>query len=178
MKHGTEGMVTMSEIWKDVEGYEGLYQVSNKGNVKSFYTNRNLKPTRHNKGYLMVGLTSNHKTKTHFIHRLVAKAFLENLEQKKEVNHKDGDKTNNHIENLEWCTDVENRLHAYSMGLRTTPVFVGVNMFSLDGILVNTFQSICEASRKMHINEANIFECCIGNRKSAGGYVFKRVGEQ
>lgn len=165
----------MSEIWKDVKGYEGLYQVSNKGNVKSFYKNRNLKPSKHSRGYLVVSLFENHNRKQFFIHRLVAETFIDNVNHKEEVNHKDGNKTNNCVENLEWCTGSENRLHAYDTGLRNAPVFSPVLMFSLDGTLLDKFPSICEASRRTGANEGNIYECCNGNRKSVGGYVFRKA---
>lgn len=108
----------MKEIWKDIKGYEGKYQVSNLGNVKSLERfdkyNRYVKekiliPRKHTGGYLRVGLSR----KDFYIHRLVAEAFIPNLKNKKYINHIDGDKTNNNINNLEWCTANENMQHAY-----------------------------------------------------------------
>lgn len=105
------------EVWKDIEGYEGLYQVSNMGRVKSLgATNRVgwhlrekiLKQTIEPKGYLKVGLRKNNKIQTVRVHRLVANAFLPNPFNLPQVNHKDENKTNNHVENLEWCTNKYN----------------------------------------------------------------------
>lgn len=118
------------EIWKDIQGYEGIYQVSNLGRVKSFPKTRNIgKNLRHypgmirklqiNKnGYVYVELSDNKKPKLIRVHRLVAIAFIPNQENKNAVNHKDGNKSNNCLENLEWCTNSENRQHAYNIGLQ------------------------------------------------------------
>jgi hypothetical protein len=117
------------EIWKDVEGYEGKYQISNKGRVKSCdrYTPLKNGCIRHEKekmralinvhGYLYCELWNNNNHKRHAVHRLVAAAFIPNPDGKPEINHKDGVKTNNCVENLEWCTYSENNLHAFKNGL-------------------------------------------------------------
>ena len=106
----------MQEIWKDIEGYEGCYQVSNLGRVKSLdrnvkgnksnyiRTGKILSPKTHRNGYLVVGLCTDRKIKMYYIHRLVAQAFLPNLDRLPQVNHKDENKTNNNVENLEWCS--------------------------------------------------------------------------
>ena len=96
----------MQEIWKDIKGYEGLYQVSNLGNVKSLKTNKNLYSSNA-KGYRRVGLFKG-KRKGYSIHRLVAQAFIPNPENKPCVNHKDCNRANNNVNNLEWCTHKEN----------------------------------------------------------------------
>ena len=116
----------MIEIWKDIRGYEGLYQVSSLGRVKSLakeilikngYTRHQeerflaLHPNTH--GYLTVGIYKNAKRKHRTIHRLVAEAFLPNRDKSLEVNHKDGDKINNRVDNLEWCSGYKNLAHAY-----------------------------------------------------------------
>lgn len=94
----------MKEIWKDIEGYEGVYHVSNLGRVKRVATNRVLQPYRNKVGYLLVYLCKNGKRKTHRIHRLVAQSFIPNQENKPEVNHLDENKSNNMVSNLEWST--------------------------------------------------------------------------
>lgn len=121
------------EIWKDIIGYEGLYQISNNGRVKSFYArggNRSrracigkehyLAPYSSSTGYLKVSLLKNHKKEDPRVHRLVAMAFVPNPENKPYVNHKDGNKTNNKATNLEWCTQAENINHALKTGLIKT----------------------------------------------------------
>lgn len=112
----------MQEIYKDVVGYEGLYQVSNLGNVKSFKKDKNgvlLKPGKNTSGYLFVILYKNINKKCITIHRLVMLSFKKNISNKLEINHINGVKYDNRIENLEWCTSSENQLHAYKIGLKT-----------------------------------------------------------
>ena len=101
------------EIWRDIEGYEGLYQVSNLGRVRSLNYKRtgkvqNMKLGTYPNGYKMVDLKKNNKRKAHLVHRLVAKAFIPNPNQLCEVNHKDEDKANNTVDNLEWCSHIYN----------------------------------------------------------------------
>ena len=110
------------EIWKDIQGYEGIYQVSSHGRVKSLNYNKTglegiLNPNNNGKGYLQVYLTKNKKSKKVLIHRLVAQAFLYKPIDKNYVNHKDGNKSNNNVNNLEWCTRSENQQHAFDTGL-------------------------------------------------------------
>lgn len=119
----------IDEIWKEIKGLEGLYEVSNRGQVRSmdfyiinslgrvrFYKSKLRKLTIDKNGYLTIGLhTGLHKIKK--VHRLVAQAFISNPENKPQVNHKDGNKSNNNDWNLEWCTNKENKQHAFSTGL-------------------------------------------------------------
>lgn len=108
----------MEEIWKDIKGYEGKYQVSNLGEVRSLKFNKSqkckkLKPKFAGAGYRSVALLMNGKSKYCYIHRLVALHFIDNPLFKKEVNHKDGDRSNNILSNLEWCTHSENGIHSF-----------------------------------------------------------------
>lgn len=110
------------EKWSDVKGYEGLYQVSNFGRIKSMVNNasrrkRVLNPYDHN-GYRRINLYKNNKCKKLYIHRLVAEEFIPNVNNYPEVNHIDGNKSNNNIKNLEWCTSSQNQIHAYKTGLQ------------------------------------------------------------
>ena len=124
----------MKEVWKDISGYEGYYQVSTSGNVRSktrkvynprygeqLRLGKMLSPAINKNGYVQVGLSKNGIRKSLKVHSLVAKAFLKEITGKKEVNHKDGNKLNNHIDNLEWCNRSENVLHAFRSGLKTKP---------------------------------------------------------
>ena len=118
----------MQEIWKDIKGYEGLYQVSNLGRVKrtgkyrnqftSWESNKDLKLKEGTNIYLYVDLSKDNKVKRYLVHRLVMEAFIDNPNGYKEVNHKDGNKKNNKVENLEWCTRNENLKHSIDTGLR------------------------------------------------------------
>lgn len=110
------------EIWKDIAGYEGFYKISNLGKIKSLprkgVKEKILNPSKNNRGYLRVGLSAKGKVRYDSIHRLVAETFIENPKKMPEVNHIDGNKLNNNIENLEWVTKSENEKHAYKIGLR------------------------------------------------------------
>jgi hypothetical protein len=120
----------MEEIWKDIQGYEGLYQVSNLGRVKSlprrivdrknnrFFKGRVLKSYLDKDGYPTTIMSNKNKKRVIHVHRLVAETFIPNPENKGTVNHIDGNKQNNRVGNLEWCTQLENIRHAFSMGLK------------------------------------------------------------
>lgn len=121
----------MEEVWKDIEMFNGNYQVSSIGNVRTMARKMNmpkggvrniksaiLKLGHNQRGYPMVYLSYNCKQYSLSVHRLVAKAFIPNIENKREVNHKNGIKTDNKVENLEWCTSSENSFHAYKIGLK------------------------------------------------------------
>lgn len=113
-----EKNLTMEEMWKPIKNYEGLYEVSNFGNVKRINKvtqNRILKP--YGERYPTVSLSKNDKRALYRVHKLVANHFIEKPESHFQVNHKDGIRTNNHIDNLEWVSPSDNVLHAYKIGL-------------------------------------------------------------
>jgi len=124
----------MEEQWKDVVGYEGIYRVSNMGRIKSlsrkvdheyskkiFIKERILKGWLINSGYFSIGLSKDGYNSKKLIHRIVAEAFITNPENKPEINHKNGIKTDNRVENLEWCSSSHNKLHSFKMGLSPKP---------------------------------------------------------
>lgn len=104
------------EIWKDIIGFDGKYKISNYGNVKNSL--KLMTPQLTHQGYLKIRLSNNGVVKGYFIHRLVAIAFIDNNQNKRCVNHKDGNKTNNTVNNLEWVTHSENEKHAYANNLQ------------------------------------------------------------
>jgi hypothetical protein len=118
------------EVWKDIKGYEGLYQVSSLGKVKSLerliwngYTNHKRKEImlslcKCNKGYIVIRLSKNNVQSTYKVHRLVAKAFIKDIKLKPQINHINGIKDDNRVDNLEWCTNSENQSHAVLTGLK------------------------------------------------------------
>jgi hypothetical protein len=105
------------EIWKNIEGYEGLYQISNLGRVKLIKSGKIINSTLGFNKYYLITLRKNGKPKSFRLHRLICQSFIDNLENKPYVNHKNGIKTDNSLENLEWCTPRENIIHAKKLGL-------------------------------------------------------------
>ena len=157
--------------WRDVVGYEGLYKVSEYGDVLSVKSNELLKPQNDCRGYLQVGLYKNRKRKQYKIHRLVATAFCEGAEYFNEVNHIDEDKTNNHYSNLEWCT----REYNNNFGTRNDRIgessMKKVRCIELDRI----FNSVKEASEYINRNKENISACLRGKRKTCGNFHWEYV---
>ena len=166
----------MEEIWRDIKDYEGYYQVSNRGIVKSLERmKRNnggyqkipekiLKVYDNGKGYLRVQLCKDGKVKNCRINRLVAQAFLPNPNNLPEVNHIDQDKTNNCVENLEWCTT------QYNVEYSQAKAVIGINKIS--GLILE-FPSLMEAERQTGISNKHICDCLKGRCKSAGGYYWQ-----
>ena len=108
----------MKELWKPIINFEDRYLISNHGRVKSLYLNRILKPVRHKVGYMQIGLYNGEKQMFKLVHRLVAIHFIDNPDNKSDVNHKDLNKQNNYDWNLEWTTHLENMQHAKKLGFR------------------------------------------------------------
>lgn len=165
----------ISEIEKElyevllIDGHED-YGVSRDGRIHS-YKNENihlLTPSKNQRGYPFVVLHKNGGRKNKPVHRIVAETFIENPENKPQVNHKDGDKGNNRVENLEWCTASENTKHAYDNDLIKHKT-VGVMQVLNNGEIV-CWSSIQEAAHYSDLNPRNIASCCAGKRKTCGGY--------
>lgn len=183
-----------NERWKDIEGYEGLYQISDYGRVKSlskrflvsnqygkskgYRTQKSkiLKPQLDKYGYLRVTLCNN-KHKLFQVHRLVGLSFVPNLQLLPLINHKDENKTNNHVDNLEWCTHKYNVNYGTSIERIIKSQSIKVNQYDLNGNFIKQWMGINEAGRILSINRANIISVCQGKRNMAGGFIWRYVDE-
>lgn len=189
----------MEEIWKGIKNYEGLYQVSNKGNIKSLaridYHNhhikeRILKPVANNNGYVIVCLYKDGKGKRFTVHRIVAMSFLENSNNYTEINHKDEDKTNNCVENLEWCTHKQNinygtrneracKKHSEKTKQKMS-VAHSKPVLQIDPVtnkIIKEWKSAKEVFEKLGFYQNAISSCCLGKHKTCGGFIWKFKNE-
>ncbi len=183
----------MKEIWKDIAGYEGYYQVRNLGNIKSLdrdveyptftrhFYGKVLKPHKKSNGYLELTLRRQKKHSQALVHRLVAIAFIPNPDNLPCVNHKDENKENNCVENLEWCTQEYNNHYGEGHKARCRNARNGsikklakpVLQYSLEGELIAEYYSAMEAGRQNNCSQACISNCCNGKQKTAYGYMWK-----
>lgn len=168
------------EIFKSIIGYE-KYKISNYGNVINNF-DKYMTIQTNKAGYKLVQLSKNNKPKKFYIHRLVALHFIDNVDNKPQVNHKDGDRSNNRIDNLEWNTNSENNKHSYDILNRKRPNIKKVLQFTIDGNYINEYNSTMEAQNITGISRVCISNCCnkykIRNKyesKTAGGYIWKWV---
>ena len=176
------------EIWKDIEGFEGLYQVSDEGRIKSLpreivykdgrkkiLKEKILENVKNDLGYYFVQLYKNGEKSRKKVHRLVAEAFIQNPNNLPQVNHKDERKTNNRVENLEWCT------HEYNMNYGTRnermkeklfnrpDIAKAVGQYTLDDVLIETFKSVSEVERKHpEFKTTSVSRCCRGGQMLNG----------
>lgn len=176
------------ETWKSIKGYEGLYEVSNLGRVrsldrmvmmvnkgvlcKSLRHGRILNPCLVGDGYCNVNLFKNGKGKHHLVHRLVATAFIPNPENLPEINHKDENKTNNVVSNIEWCSSQYNG----SYGNRPNKYKVKINQFDLNGNLMKQFDSVAEVAKEIGCHYTSISHA-VKDKKPFKGFYFEKYNE-
>lgn len=167
------------EIWKPIEGYEGIYEISNLGRVKSLarldtigrrIRERIMKCQPDKDGYLNITLSNKGCKKTYLLHRLVAMHFVDNPNGYNEINHIDTDSSNPVASNLEWCTRKYNVNYADAIEKTIKSNSKKVNQLSLDGKYIKTHESIKSAAKEAQIPDSNISACCKGKRSTAGGF--------
>lgn len=184
----------IKEEWKDIENYEGLYQISNLGRVKSLGNGKSgnskeriLKQKINKNGYCCVALCKEGKPKYYQVHRLVAQTFLPNPDNLPQVNHIDENKQNNCVSNLEFCTQKYNNIYGTRLE-RCSKSMIGKNkgkishhkyvvQLSLNEIPINVYFSLANASRKTKSNNTKICECCKGTRNKTNNYKFKYLSD-
>lgn len=176
----------MKEVWKDIPNFEGRYMISNKGRVMSLHFNQGetpkcLKLTANDHGYLAVIFYIKSKPIRFYVHRLVAEAFIPKCEGMDEVNHKDGDKSNNEYTNLEWCTSSQNKAHAVKTGLANNMVrkviqqmkpMIATNISTGEKTMLYSLRDAAEFTGG---NTANISKCLHGQQKTCMGYEFTYI---
>ena len=164
------------EVWKDINGYKGQYQVSSLGNIRNVKSGRILIRDTNSIGYRRVWLYTPIK-KRMSIHRLVAEAFCDNPENKPIVNHKDGNKLNNSSDNLEWVTKSENDLHAFRLGLRKSYPCQFKHKIAAYDIetkeLCVIYANVEECSKALNVARSNIYNCYNGKQKTCRGYILE-----
>jgi hypothetical protein len=168
----------LNEVWKDIPNYDGRYQTSNLGNIRNklFVMKKNIGY----RGYEQIKLTKNGISHNHKVHRLVAQAFIPNLNNLPQINHINGIKTDNRVENLEWCTNSYNQLEANRMGFCKNRIAQAIKarskrigQFDLNGNLIKEYYNSRIAEKATGITFKNISQAATGNSKTAGGYVWK-----
>lgn len=181
----------MKEIYKDVVGFEGMYLVSNLGNVKSFERNiirKDGKPyhikeefmsqNNNGRGYLFTRLYVDGKGINKYIHRLVAEAFIPNPENLPEVNHKSENKYDNSVENLEWATHKDNCNYGTRTQRSAENHSKPINQYDLHGNFIKSWNSATEIERVLNLSSSNISKCCRDVTKTAYGFIWRYVNEE
>lgn len=180
-------------MWKSINGYEGYYEISDSGAVRSLsrYVTENtgkhtgklrllkgaeMKLTKSPSGYYVVNLHKNHVSRVAPVHVLVAEAFIPNPGHKETVNHIDGNKENNNASNLEWATYGENNIHALENKLRE-PRGTAIQQYTMDGKLVACYRSVTEAARVNGFSRGGISHCVNNRTSSSSGYVWRKQSE-
>lgn len=170
------------EMWKLIDGFPG-YEISSACRIRSLPHKRILKQSNHIKGYMTIGLRKNRESSSRLVHRLFAIAFVPNPENKPFINHKNGNKKDNTIENLEWCTGKENSIHASLNGM-LHPWLKGklnhhlskpIIQLSISGKELRRWPSLAEAQRQLGVSDKAVSNCLRGLCKTSCGFIWKRI---
>lgn len=165
-------MVNQNETWKDLINYEGLYQASNRGRIRSTKTLRILKQNLNkNNGYMQITLHKDGYCKTHSVHRLIAMTFIKNPNNLPQINHKNEIKTDNDVCNMEWCDNKYN----CNYGTKTESVKKKTNQYTVRGEFIKTWNSLTEIQDKLGFRKSNLSSCCNGKLPTAYGFVWRYV---
>lgn len=159
---------------KDIKGYEGLYGITSCGKVWSYRGKKFLFPYSNSKGYLRVTLCKDGKREQFSVHRLVAEAYIPNPDNLPQINHKDENKTNNCVNNLEWCDNKYNSNYGTAQKRRAKKISKKVYCKELNRI----FNSQIEAARELNLSQGNISRVCRGISQTTGGYHFEYIEEE
>ncbi len=177
------------EIWKAVKGYEGIYEVSNFGRIRSldkeitfkdgrrrkFYGRILRTNTLNNSGYVTVGLHDHGHQISYLLHRVVAEAFVENPNNYSEVNHIDQNKMNNSSDNLEWCTHKENVNHGDEIERGSQKQRKSFRQLDMDGNVIKLWSGFKKMQRETGYQRKSVYECCTGKRDSYKGFRWEYV---
>ena len=161
------------EKWKEIAGTDGRYEISTQGRIKSNITGRILKTYVNSAGYILATFPVDGVKKRRQVHRLVADAFIPNPDGKPFINHIDANRTNNHIENLEWCTGSENARHSFKLGISKRFPHHEKAVMRSDGV---EFPSMSAAARALGVPYSYIRDVCNGRQKRTQGYGFSVIG--
>lgn len=163
------------EIWKNIENYEGYYQISSYGQIKSLLTNKILVGDTNNAGYKRVWLCLPIK-KRFFIHKLVAYHFCDGYKEGLVVNHKDGNKANNNAKNLEWVTRSENDIHAFKNNLRDVHPCEfkhRIIAYTKNGEIYKIYDNTQECCDDLRVSRSNVYNCCNGKQQTCKGLILR-----
>ena len=162
----------MNIIWKDIPNFEEKYQASTKGEIRNKKNNKIVKQYVNNKGYYTISLYINNKQSRYNVHTFIAKTFIKNSNNLPLINHIDGNKLNNNIENLEWCTSKHNIKHAYDNGLKKG-YRKKVYQYDKSDKLIAIYESQTLASMITKIKQSGISRSCNSNNSTAGGFFWR-----
>lgn len=160
------------EEWRPIAGTAGQYEVSSYGRLRSNISKKMLRTYVNSAGYVLATFPINGVKKARQMHRIVAEAFIENPDGKPQINHIDADRTNNRVDNLEWCTPSENTLHSFKIGRSVRYPHHEKAVIRSDG---KQYRSMCEAARDLNVPYSYIRDVCNGTQKTTRGYSFRRV---